>query len=287
MPSAGRIVFLNHSAHHSVIGDTFVSDYQSTLPSEEISTSASAPKPWLWVGLFGIMVCMIVVAIPAGIAGWAYTRLQNDSATATAQAVLPPPGWSLTIDEQFVSSKGHWGIGSFESEFGTAKLSIENGLYQWQAEANSRDGSGWWEFPVFDHRLDDFYASVDCRQIDGDIAGANYGLVFRFLNDDNYFYFFVADDQLMRIGLRREGMWSDTLPWKHTELVRPGEVNRIAILAEGTRYKFYINSTLAYVLDDDQFSGGRVGLIVELMDKNKAEFQFDNLQLYEPVGSEQ
>lgn len=59
-------------------------------------------------------------------------------------------------------------------------------------------------------------------------------------------------------------------------------MNRLAVLAEGNHYRFFINSQFAYELDDDQLAGGTVGLVAALSGENNAEFKFDNFQVYEP-----
>ncbi len=86
----------------------------------------------------------------------------------------------------------------------------------------------------------------------------------------------------MDVELLRDNEWIRLLDWTETSLVHPGERNQLAVLAEGTHYKFFINGELAHELDDDQLSGGAFGLGVDVWDVEGITFEFDNLQVYEP-----
>lgn len=259
--------------------------------SEDYSLQAfePSPTPKSKAGLLGVLIgCAVCLAVAAALAamlgvGWlAYDEIQNDNATATALAQLPPHGWSLSIDEQFVSNENDWDTGPIEIDYGTAHLTLKDESYHWRLEANSEKGMGWWEYPFFDHRLGDFYATVECSLMGGDVSGSDCGLAFRILNSENYYTFVVADDQLMNIALAKKGTWIEVLPWEYTNLVRPGQVNQVAVLAEGTRYRFFINGRFAYELDDDRLAAGKVGMLADVWGENEAEFAFDNFQVYEP-----
>jgi hypothetical protein len=253
-----------------------VTDYSSV-------SAPGHPSRWLVVIVLGGVACLVVGVIFAAVAGvgWlAYLGVQNGD--ETAQIVLPPTGWLVTVDEDFASKRNDWEVGAQEVDYGKVDLAIQDDRFWWQLEPNSDEGMSWWSFPVFDHRLGDFYVSTECRLTSGDAANSAYGLAFRVLNSDNYYRFVIGEDQSFSVSLIEKGEWLELLSWKSTDLVRPGAVNQVAVLAKGAHYQFFINNGLAYEVDDDRLSDGWVGIIADVWGENKAEFEFDNFQVYEP-----
>lgn len=241
------------------------------------------------MGLLGMLiwgaVCLALTAVAAAVLGFGWLvvdEMHYIDATATAEAQLPPPGWSPTIDEQFVSNENDWDTGLQEIEYGTADLTLEDGSYRWQLAANSKTGITWWAYPFIDHRVGDFYATAECRLVRGKASGSSCGLAFRIADGKNFYKFVVADDQRLEIAIVEKGEWVELLPWEDTDLVRPGEMNRVAILARGTHYRFFINGELAHELDNDQSATGGVGILADVWGENEAEFEFSSFQLYEP-----
>lgn len=279
----------------ALTGELVVSEY---TPYEPVQPPPGDRKTGLWVAVIGAAACLIVAIIALSFAGlgWiAYTReqdenatatkqAQNDGATATARAhiIAPPSGWALKMDEQFTSNYNNWYTGPFEDDLGIVEFAIEDEAYQWLVEGNFERGIGWEEFPGFGRGEGDFYVSVDCLQTSGDAINSYYGLLFRYLDGDNYFRYAVSDAGYMHIGLRKEDHLSDLLPWKPIDLIDTGEVNQIAALAVGAHYTFFINGEFVYELDDDRLSGGVIGLLAGVTDVNRSEFQFDNFQVYGP-----
>jgi len=185
------------------------------------------------------------------------------------------------MDVQFGSNENDWDVGSLENSYGHAELSIVSGHYEWRLEANSEKGMLWWAFPTF-HCPNDFYASTDCHLNGGNASATACGLVFRLIDGGNFYKFAVSEGQIMNIMLEKNGEIVNLFPWGSTDLVQPGETNRIAVLAKEAHYQFFINGQLAYELDDDQLTSGSVGLVADNWSGEEAEFQFDNFQLYEP-----
>lgn len=262
-----------------------MSDYQ---PTPEFKPSSPSPsRTWLWVALIGVAACLVLAIIVAAIGGLGrlvYGQAQTDSAADAAQVgeAELPPGWSSSMDDDFTSNRNDWLTGSFDDDYGKAELAVEDGLYRWSVKAASDEGVFWWVYSELNREPGDFYLSVDGRQRDGDVSNADYGLIFRFVDEDNFYFFAISDDQHMMVELLQDNEWITFIDWKETSLVRPGQVNRLAILAQGTHYEFYINGEPAGELDDDRLSGGTAGLGVDVWTVEGATFEFDNFQVYQP-----
>lgn len=262
-----------------------MSEYQPLPVSEQPPPAGS--KTGLWIGVIGVAACLILVIVLGAVVGlgWlVYSQMQTDNATATAQAnvTLPPPGWSSSLDDQFSSNQHDWLVGTFDDDYGEADLAVDGGGYKWTVKPATDEGVFWWEYPAFDRDLDDFYLSVDGRLLNGDIYEADYGLVFRMVDENNFYFFAVSEDQYMKIELLKDNEWLTLLDWAETPSIQPGEANRLAVLTEGIHYKFFVNGALVHELDDDQLSGGSVALGADVWDVAGASFEFDNFQVYEP-----
>jgi len=67
--------------------------------------------------------------------------------------------------------------------------------------------------------------------------------------------------------------------WILAKGIHTGEYNRLEIVAEGTRFHFYINGASAGYYDDDAIPLGRTGLFVENGTAAEAVVDFDNFEL--------
>lgn len=276
------------------------SEYEPSSPDEA--------RTRLGYILIGVVACLIVAIILASFAGlgWiAYTGSQDGHATATSRAqqdntaptsqdgddnvegasqtqiVLPPPGWTLLINDQFALNSNGWTAGSREEKYGDGAFFLENQRYRVRVEANSDEGLAWWVNSNFYHQTEDLYLSVKCRLVGGDPASSACGLAYR-INDGSYYYFVISEDLFMAVVLVHPDEWSYLVAWEHTDLVQPDQLNQLAVLAEGEHYSFFINGEIVSELDDNQLSRGETGVIVNIWGKNKAEFEFDDFRLYEP-----
>ena len=73
------------------------------------------------------------------------------------------------------------------------------------------------------------------------------------------------------------------IDWTETTTIRPGETNRLTVLAEGSHYTFYINDQYVGEADEDRLSQGEAGVAIELREAGDAAvFEFDNFEVRAP-----
>jgi hypothetical protein len=195
--------------------------------------------------------------------------------TATARAAWP----SVISDTFSTSNVNDWSIGSQEGDFAILRRSLEGGVYRWNIQTKS---------DVFVRannslpRVDDFYFAVDVQQISGPLS-TNYGVVFRERDDANMYYFSVQEvGRCTLIRLDND----ESVPLLRAfcgEAIHPGQVNRLAISADGAHMLFYINGQLIGELEDDGLAAGTLTLAIAVAEANQtASIEFDNAELRAP-----
>jgi hypothetical protein len=130
--------------------------------------------------------------------------------------------------------------------------------------------------------LTDFYLSVDIQQVEGPDT-ADYGVIFREDDNSNFYYFGISDNGQYVLYLFFEE-WDTLINWTETDLIKPGEINRLTVIGEGSHFTFFINDYyLMELTTDDTIPSGSTALVIEMADENDhAIFEFDNFELRAP-----
>jgi tRNA A-37 threonylcarbamoyl transferase component Bud32 len=208
---------------------------------------------------------------------------RTQEATATVQAVqataLEASHWPIVFYEDFSTNANDWPTGDYSDEWATGNRNITNGKYRW--EANAHNGFLSRRRPDI-ASVSDFYLTVEAKRVSGPEDG-QYGLNFRRVDSDNSYVFRIIDDQYFRLDLRYEGEWITLIDWSETSAIRPGQVNRLTVIAKGTHFTFYVNDQYVGDADDSRLSSGQVGVAIGLHNAGDAAiFEFDNFELRAP-----
>lgn len=159
----------------------------------------------------------------------------------------------------------------------TGGRSFVNGKYRWDVVAKqpfiATDIP--WIYPSRD-----FLLTVEAQLISGTRL-APYGVVFRWRSRHDYYLFTIHDGyRTFSVYCRHDDEWTPLIRWKRVLAIRPGEVNRLTVEAEGSHFTFFINDSLVAEVDDDQLRVGRAGLVIWLPKSGDAAiFEFDNFDL--------
>jgi CHAT domain-containing protein/Flp pilus assembly protein TadD len=74
------------------------------------------------------------------------------------------------------------------------------------------------------------------------------------------------------------------IDWRKTGAIRPGQVNRIEVLAVDAEFSIAINGQKVSTASDDRLAKGRTGLLIVMDQKDtQAIFEFDNLEIRAPL----
>jgi serine/threonine protein kinase len=189
-----------------------------------------------------------------------------------------PSDWTLAFGDEFADNTREWVTGSYEDDWGAVTRVITDGLYTWDITAARSVGR--WCMPETLPATANFYLTVDARRISGPLD-ASYGVVLRH-NAGNYYLFSIRDDGYFNLNLWYNFAWRAVIDWTGTLAIQPGEVNQLAVLAEGTHFTLSVNGTTVAEAEDGQITEGEMGLSVLFITPGDAVFTFDHFEVYTP-----
>jgi hypothetical protein len=112
---------------------------------------------------------------------------------------------------------------------------------------------------------------------------ASSGVIFHFVDSKNYYAAFIDNQGDYTVEALVNDEWQTITDWTKSDLIVPGQANRVAILAEGTNYTLYINNQSAGQFSDDLLKAGTFGFISSLDNADdEATVDFSNLEVYGP-----
>jgi hypothetical protein len=130
-----------------------------------------------------------------------------------------------------------------------------------------------------DLEVADILALTHAKRV-SEVDGA-YGLIFRYQDVSNFYYFMVDDTGYFVLGKRLGGEWVDLIDWTYSDVILTGEeFNNLGIMATGTELVAFINLNVVGEVIDDSFSSGSVGLIAQsVSDQGEMHAEFDTFSL--------
>lgn len=66
--------------------------------------------------------------------------------------------------------------------------------------------------------------------------------------------------------------WDTLINWKKTDLINPGEANRLTVIVEGSHFTFFINNQYLTEITNDKIAKGATALAAELSNKTTTPF---------------
>ncbi|MBW7886022.1 MAG: hypothetical protein H3C34_26015 [Caldilineaceae bacterium] len=140
----------------------------------------------------------------------------------------------------------------------------------------------------------DFYVEGSVMPVDGPVTALG-GLVFRYQDSENY-YFFGAADGAYLLEKVVDGTTEQLIELAAADAIEAGAdaFNRLGIYADGTLLTLVANDTLLTTVDDGTFLHGDIGVAVRT-GKDAAEYSFDDIEQWdllvaaepEPLAEEQ
>lgn len=202
-------------------------------------------------------------------------RAQVAQATATAAS-----RWPLSVPGTFQDDGNDWFLGDVNNAYWSGNVAIINSAYRW--EGNPKQGFFWTEAPRM-NSLSALSLTVDAQQSSGSPED-EYGLFFRWTGQD-WYYFSVNGYQIFNLWLKHNGDWKRLVPATRTSAIRPGQMNRLSVQAEGTHITLFINDQYVGEVNDGTLSKGRAGLGVSASNgSGHFVFTFENFEVRSTEG---
>jgi hypothetical protein len=134
-------------------------------------------------------------------------------------------------------------------------------------------------------RYSDTRIDVDAVLLDGPVND-NFGVICRFLDNENFYGFLVTHDGYYGIFKMLNGemvMPGTKANLDFNEVIRQGGVvNHITAECSGKILRLTVNDTLVAEIQDNSFSEGQVGLIAGAYENAGVKVLFDNFKVTQP-----
>lgn len=186
--------------------------------------------------------------------------------------------WPLAFEDDFDDNQHQWSVGKFRDPYLEKNWQIIDGKYRWTMQALQAD-SWWFQVPDMP-AIDDFYLAVDIspRPELSDTTEVGNGLVLR--RNSNDVYRFSISASSFAIYRYQQHQWTELSGWNNSKAIYPGDTNRLAVIAKGGHFYFYINDNFVAEVTDYALDSGTAGVFVHLYQKDdQATVDFDNFEL--------
>lgn len=188
--------------------------------------------------------------------------------------------WKNQFSDPFFPDSHRWPVGSYTDPFATGTRYSGSTKYVWDFQANQGGiSTALW---LGDQNLSDFTMAVEGELITGP-KDTSYGLVFRYVDENNYHVFRITDDGSYIFQTAIDATVTSVRAWKKSPAIHPGFANQLRVTAQGSHLIFYINGEQVDAADDGRLPSGKVGLAAGLFyPAQKARLTFDTFELCYP-----
>lgn len=172
----------------------------------------------------------------------------------------PESGWDHYQDEQYNSD---YHQDSYQIEI------VEPNILAWATPGLS---------------FDDSLVMVEATRTQGPADNA-FGLICRYQDPDNFYFFLISSDGFAGIGQRLDGvrqLLSDEHMLPSPAIHAGFEPNLIQAGCVESRLELYVNGQFVTAVDDDTWASGDVGLIAGSYETGNVSIQFDNFSVQQP-----
>ena len=130
----------------------------------------------------------------------------------------------------------------------------------------------------------DVRVEVDATKVGGD-DNNDYGVICRYQDSENFYFFIVSSDGYYGIGKVVGGVQQligeESMP--PSELINQGNVsNRLSAVCAGSNLSLYVNGNFLTEVVDVDFTSGDVGLVAGTFDQPGVDVYFDNFVVINP-----
>ena len=195
------------------------------------------------------------------------------SASVTA-AYATCEGTVVLFEDRFEHLQPTWGeeSESFRVEDGRLVVAPEPAAYLWRTnQANL---------------YDDIDMCVAMTMVEGiEPEDSNAGLVFWYVDDNNFYVFEYAPNGKASVWRRQRGRWLEQVGWEDVEGANEGDdaTNELRVVTKGDRATLYFNQFEFAEFDGVQPTDGQqIGVFVASPESGTARYAFGDLKVTRP-----
>jgi hypothetical protein len=190
----------------------------------------------------------------------------------------------VVLADSFASNSAGWEDTDADDEDATTKQHLTQGKARWEV-THTKQAFILTDWPDAVPAVATFAAAVEVQRVAGP-RESEAGLIFRHVDDDNYYFFTVADGrQQYALEILDQGEWNTLIDWTPSSAINVGGVNRLKVVADQGHFRFLINDHAVHdVPDDHRFPQGRVGIAIAMPKPgDTGTVEFDNFELRAPA----
>jgi len=193
-------------------------------------------------------------------------------------SAIAPADWPLLMCDTFdPGTSDAWKLIDACDERACARRYIANGVFVWDVEAYEKCQT---QFAVPLVPVSDFYAAVDVLVVAESVEDIDYGLAFRVPDVNNQYSFQVNNSGVFAVYRSLDGASTHlTVGDTPAGVLRPGQWNRLAVLAVGPIVVLYINDQEVGRVSDPFLAEGRFVLYAVLLKPGHFTVYLDNLEV--------
>ena len=186
--------------------------------------------------------------------------------------------WPIVYQDDFEDPESGWEVG--ETKY--VNRAYVGGAYEMQVKGK------WlivWNQIPGNPELRDFSVETDIQVAEG--AG-QFGLLFRYVDSDNFYKLTVSTDGHYQLVLQEEGAYYALLDGqvaargKSKTSARRAGSSRLKIVATGDEFSLFLDGDFLGVVRDSSFTRGQVALCAETFDARTLVVRFSHLKLRAP-----
>ncbi|MBN2351101.1 MAG: tetratricopeptide repeat protein [Spirochaetales bacterium] len=143
-------------------------------------------------------------------------------------------------------------------------------------ELHKKNVFAWVPADLYQYRDFSLEATVSFDRENGHSAG---GFIFRFINNENFYYFLVSNAGAFRCDVLFNGHPLRLIEWTPTPLLI-GDRHEVRLIAHGSQLSFYVDQEWIGEIDDDKLLSGRIGVAGQnFNEEDRAEIRFHRLTI--------
>lgn len=253
------------------------------MAAENSVNSSTSSKRDFTLPLVLIAFLIILCAAMLCAAFMSYTSM-NYLMSAMEPAACPAldASWHTSMEDPFNDNELNWPLGKEESKYGSSNVRMENGGLIMELASN--EGTFYYPSPRFNQSLNEFYLTVQVRNMDQqEFENNEVGVLFR--GDGVLMHYFYITDK-GKIAVRQYSAsqsWSSPRYSKYEIPVVDNEMNKLTVIQSNGQAVYCVNDLIAFTLDNPEYIFGSFGVAASVHQPQKnASFEFDDFKLFAP-----
>ena len=190
-----------------------------------------------------------------------------------------PSTWPIVYQDDFEDLQSGWAVEETED----SATKYVDGNYEIQVK-NARS-IAWSQIPGNREFLD-FSLETDIQVVEGT---GEFGVIFRYVDSDNFYKFTINTDGHYQLVLREQGTYYTLLDGQvgtkgetKTKAKREG-IYRLKVVAESASLSFFLDGNLLAASSDSSFGSGQIALCAETSSGPRLIVRFAHLELRAPL----